>query len=82
MEKSGSTKGRVDIFLACCFFFLGMYEEADEAAQKADETPLKNRVLFHVAHKLGDEKRLMTHHQKLQVGGQYGNVRLSERTGG
>ena len=50
-----------------------MYEEADEAAQKAEETPLKNRVLFHVAHKLGDEKRLMTHHQKLQV-----NIRLFE----
>lgn len=27
---------------------------------------LKTRLLFHLAHKLGDEKKLMDHHQQLQ----------------
>eukprot|EP00047_Mylnosiga_fluctuans_P005886 m.243387 g.243387 ORF g.243387 m.243387 type:complete len:556 (-) comp14230_c0_seq1:148-1815(-) len=53
-------------YLGCCCFFLGMYKEADAAAQKAPPSPLQNRLLFHLSHKFNDEKRLMTYHQKLQ----------------
>eukprot|EP01135_Chromosphaera_perkinsii_P009978 Nk52_evm13s1992 gene=Nk52_evmTU13s1992 len=53
-------------WLGCCYFFLGMYEDADKAAHKAPKTKLQNRLLFHLSHKFGDEKRLMTYHQNLQ----------------
>eukprot|EP00759_Apiculatamorpha_spiralis_P044184 PhF_6_TR41294/c0_g1_i1/m.62500/K19685/TTC26, IFT56, DYF13; intraflagellar transport protein 56 len=53
-------------YLACCYFCLGQYKEAEEHATKGPPSPLQNRVLFHCAHKFNDEPRLMTHHQKLQ----------------
>lgn len=30
------------------------------------KTALKNRLMFHLSHKLADEKALMTHHAQLQ----------------
>ncbi|KAL4239394.1 Intraflagellar transport protein 56 [Mactra antiquata] len=68
--------------LGCTYFFLGMYPEADDAAQKGlklaglsidtlhnDHSPssrLQNRLLFHLSHKFNDEKRLMGYHGQLQ----------------
>ena len=52
--------------LGCCCFFLGMYKEGMEYAKKAPQTPLQNRLLFHLSHKFNDEKQLMNYHQKLQ----------------
>ncbi|XP_056379757.1 intraflagellar transport protein 56 isoform X2 [Hyla sarda] len=52
--------------LACTYFFLGMYKEAEEAANKAPKSHLQNRLLFHLAHKFNDEKKLMVFHQNLQ----------------
>ncbi|KAK3853741.1 hypothetical protein Pcinc_039733 [Petrolisthes cinctipes] len=54
------------ISLSCCYFYLGMYPEAEEAAEKASKTPLRTRLFFHLAHKFNDEKRLMMHHQQLE----------------
>ncbi|XP_068237656.1 intraflagellar transport protein 56 [Palaemon carinicauda] len=54
------------ISLACCYFYLGMYPEAEEAAEKAPKSPLRTRIFFHLAHKFNDEKRLMMHHQQLE----------------
>ncbi|KAH9255034.1 tetratricopeptide repeat protein 26 [Batrachochytrium salamandrivorans] len=56
----------VHLYLACCYFFLGMYREADDAAQKGPTCKLQNRLLFHLSHKFNDEKRLMGYHQNLQ----------------
>ncbi|CAI5442234.1 unnamed protein product [Caenorhabditis angaria] len=53
------------LFLGCCYFFLGMYPEARATAEKAPKSPLFVRLMFHLAHKTGDEKRLMTFHQQL-----------------
>ncbi|XP_075210998.1 tetratricopeptide repeat domain 26 [Lycorma delicatula] len=61
-----------NVNLACCYFYLGMYPEAEKALEKAEfpenstQHQLKTRLLFHLAHKLNDEKRLMEHHQQLQ----------------
>ncbi|XP_066489460.1 intraflagellar transport protein 56 isoform X1 [Tiliqua scincoides] len=52
--------------LACTYFFLGMYSQAEEGALKAPKSRLQNRLLFHLAHKFGDEKKLMSFHQNLQ----------------
>uniref|UniRef100_A0A7N8WRL6 Intraflagellar transport protein 56 n=1 Tax=Mastacembelus armatus TaxID=205130 RepID=A0A7N8WRL6_9TELE len=54
------------VYLACVLFFLGLYKEAEEAASKAPVSPLQNRLLFHLAHKFNDEKRLMSFHQNLE----------------
>ena len=51
------------INLACCYFYLGMYSESEKTAEKADKSRLKTRLLFHLAHKFGDEKKLMQFHQ-------------------
>lgn len=54
------------LYKACCLYALCNYEEAREHAMRCDEeTPLKNRLLFHLAHKLSDEVAIMTYHQKL-----------------
>ncbi|KAJ3279797.1 Intraflagellar transport protein 56 [Borealophlyctis nickersoniae] len=54
------------LYLGCCYFFLGMYKEADEEAQRGPTCKLQNRLLFHLSHKFNDEKRLMGYHQNLQ----------------
>ncbi|XP_049941034.1 intraflagellar transport protein 56 [Schistocerca serialis cubense] len=56
----------VFVNLACCYFYLGMYPEALRVLDKAPTSNLKTRLLFHLAHKLGDEKKLMEHHQELE----------------
>ena len=73
MTKEKGCDSLVHLYLACCYFFLGMYKEADDAAQKGtfsiDAGPtckLQNRLLFHLSHKFNDEKRLMGYHQNLQ----------------
>jgi intraflagellar transport protein 56 len=55
------------INLACCYFMLGMYDEAKAAIDKGPKTSLiYNRLSFHLAEKSGDHEVLMTHHQNLQ----------------
>lgn len=66
LTKHESCPPEVWINLACCYFMLGMYQEADIASQKTAPCPLQNRVQFHLAHKFNDEKRLMGYHQHLQ----------------
>ncbi|XP_057700252.1 intraflagellar transport protein 56 [Corythoichthys intestinalis] len=54
------------VYLGCAMFFLGLYKEAEEATLKAPKSPLRNRLLFHLAQKFSDEKKLMDIHQDLQ----------------
>ncbi|KAI4888489.1 hypothetical protein NFI96_011220 [Prochilodus magdalenae] len=54
------------VFLGCALFFLGLYKEAEEVALKGPKSQLQNRLLFHLAHKFGDEKKLMGFHQNLE----------------
>ncbi|RVE48083.1 hypothetical protein evm_007270 [Chilo suppressalis] len=56
----------VAIDIAVCYFYLGMYKESQEAAEKAPKCALKNRLTFHLAHKLGDEEALMRAHTALR----------------
>ena len=43
-----------------------MYREAEKMADKADKNRIRTRLRFHLAHKFGDEKKLMTFHQELE----------------
>ncbi|KAL2712888.1 intraflagellar transport protein 56 isoform X2 [Vespula squamosa] len=57
----------VDLFtnLACCYFYLGMYPEAQKLLEEAPDSKLKTRLLFHLAHKMGNEAKLLEYHQML-----------------
>ncbi|XP_067315108.1 intraflagellar transport protein 56 isoform X1 [Pseudorasbora parva] len=54
------------VYLGCSLFFLGLYKEAEETAIKGPKSQLQNRLLFHLAHKFNDEKKLMGFHQNLE----------------
>ena len=43
-----------------------MYREAEKMADKAEKNRIRTRLRFHLAHKSGDEKKLMTFHQELE----------------
>ncbi|XP_074034664.1 tetratricopeptide repeat domain 26 isoform X2 [Leptinotarsa decemlineata] len=51
---------------ACCYFYLGMYDDSKEILKKAPSSGLKIRLNFHLSHKLRDEATLMEYHQQLQ----------------
>ena len=44
--------------LACCYFYLGMFAEAAEAAGNGAEDELQRRLKFHLAYKFNDETQL------------------------
>ncbi|BBN20111.1 intraflagellar transport protein 56 [Marchantia polymorpha subsp. ruderalis] len=52
-------------YAAACLFYMGLYQEAQEEALKGPESPLQTRILFHCAHRLNDEEKLMNVHDKL-----------------
>nr|XP_012230243.1 PREDICTED: intraflagellar transport protein 56 isoform X3 [Linepithema humile] len=52
--------------LACCYFYLGMYPESQKILEDAANSKLRTRLLFHLAHKMGNESKLMEYHQMLQ----------------
>ncbi|XP_028345492.1 intraflagellar transport protein 56 isoform X5 [Physeter macrocephalus] len=49
--KEENCNPEVWVNLACTYFFLGMYKQAEEAGFKAPKSRLQNRLLFHLAHK-------------------------------
>ena len=52
-------------YAAVCLFYMGRYAEAEEEALQGPASRLQTRLLFHLAHKAGDEARLMQQHAKL-----------------
>lgn len=56
----------VQLNIGVCMFYLGMYEEAQKMIDELPESQLKIRLLFHLAHKLGDDNRLMELHGVLR----------------
>jgi len=67
IEIRGEHKVKKEIYLhmASCLYCLQMYKEAKAEALKAPPVPARNRLLFHIAYKLGDQSALMKHHQAL-----------------
>lgn len=56
----------LQVFASACLYYLGRFDEATEEAEKCSkDSNLKTRVLFHCAHKKGDEQLLMRYHQQL-----------------
>lgn len=63
LKKNGDA--HIHAYKACCHYALNQYQEAEDSAQKAPESPLKIRILLHTAHKRNDEAAMMTQHQQL-----------------
>ncbi|XP_077980438.1 intraflagellar transport protein 56-like [Glandiceps talaboti] len=66
LTKNEACHPDIWVNLGCCYFLLGMYEEADQSSLKGPKSGLQNRLLFHLSQKFNDEKRLMGYHQSLQ----------------
>jgi len=69
-EKSEAPPADVYLYLACCHYYLQQYDEAERAALQGpqEEGGLRNRLLFHIAHRQGNETKLLLYHQKLTEG--------------
>jgi intraflagellar transport protein 56 len=52
-------------FKACCHYALCNFKEAKAEALKAEDSGLKNRLLFQLAQKVGDENEIMNYHSAL-----------------
>ncbi|XP_034114900.2 LOW QUALITY PROTEIN: intraflagellar transport protein 56 [Drosophila sulfurigaster albostrigata] len=50
-------ESHLQLNVAVCMFYLGLYEEAKQLIESTPNTPLKQRLLFHLAHKLGDDQQ-------------------------
>ena len=66
IAKEDESESQMHTFAACCHFYMGNFKEAEESALKGPVGTLQNRLLFHVAHKINDDTKLMVYHQKLQ----------------
>ena len=64
MKRSDYDKN-IHGFKACCLYALCSYKEAKQEALKAEDSALKNRLLFQLAQKLGDENEIMNYHGAL-----------------
>ncbi|XP_033214942.1 intraflagellar transport protein 56 isoform X2 [Belonocnema kinseyi] len=64
--KKESKPPNLPTYLACCYFFLGMYPECEKILSQAPDSSLKTRILFHLCHKMNDDKKLKAYHQKLE----------------
>mmetsp|Transcript_38089 Transcript_38089/g.84856 ORF Transcript_38089/g.84856 Transcript_38089/m.84856 type:complete len:556 (+) Transcript_38089:159-1826(+) len=53
------------IYAAACCYYMGLYKDAEANALQGPRCPLQTRILFHCAHKMGDETKVMQYHQQL-----------------
>ena len=57
---------QIHLFKAACQYALCNYKEAKQECERCKEdTPLKNRILFQLAQKLGDDYEIMNLHGRL-----------------
>ncbi|XP_076292547.1 tetratricopeptide repeat domain 26 [Lasioglossum baleicum] len=66
LRTKDQTPSDLSTNLACCYFYLGMYPESQRVLEDAPESRLKNRLLFHLAHKMDNEAKLAEYNHRLQ----------------
>ncbi|XP_017759327.1 PREDICTED: intraflagellar transport protein 56 [Eufriesea mexicana] len=66
LRKKEHTPADSSTNLACCYFYLGMYPESQNILEDAPYSKLKTRLLFHLAHKMSNEAKLMEYHHMLE----------------
>ncbi len=65
LMKRNDYDRNIHSYKACCHYALCNYKEAKDEALKAADSPLRNRLLFQLAHKLGEENEIMNYHKSL-----------------
>lgn len=55
------------VYLACCYFVDGMYDEAEKEALAGPDCPIKNRLMLQIAQKQFDEEKVMKYHEGLET---------------
>lgn len=66
LMKRDNYDQQIHLFKAACLYALTHYKESKQECEKCDdESPLKNRLLFQLAQKLGDENEIMNLHGRL-----------------
>ncbi|CAG9322586.1 unnamed protein product [Blepharisma stoltei] len=65
LMKNPGYSPELHTYKACCYYALCQYDEAYDECTKAPETPLLVRLMFHIAHKRGDENAVLVYHQKI-----------------
>ncbi|VDN02069.1 unnamed protein product [Thelazia callipaeda] len=55
----------VNVYIACCLFYFGMFTEAKEYAEKGPKSSLQNRLLFHTEYRLQNEKQVIVYESHL-----------------
>lgn len=48
----------INLNIAVCMFYLGMYEESQKLIEQTPNTPLKLRLMLHLAHKLNNVEQV------------------------
>ncbi|XP_076235055.1 tetratricopeptide repeat domain 26 [Calliopsis andreniformis] len=66
LKKKEQTPSDLLTNLACCYFYLGMYPESQKILEDAPDSKLKNRLLSHLALKMGNESKLIAYHNMSQ----------------
>lgn len=65
MKRQGYDE-ELHIYKGCCLYALCQYKESKEECQKCSkDSPLKARLLFQLAHKLGEDGEIMALHSQL-----------------
>ncbi|EPZ32299.1 TPR-like protein [Rozella allomycis CSF55] len=65
LQQEPTLQSAISIYIAICYFFLGMTKECKLMIEKASESRLKIRLLLHIAQKEQDEENLVKYHQLL-----------------
>ena len=52
--NGGASEHPAHLNVACCYFYLHMWSEAKAAALKGPANALRNRLLFHISHRLNE----------------------------
>uniref|UniRef100_A0A914YU75 Intraflagellar transport protein 56 n=1 Tax=Panagrolaimus superbus TaxID=310955 RepID=A0A914YU75_9BILA len=55
----------VNLYLCCAYLMIGQNDEARKIAEKQPKGELQNRILLHLAHKSGDDKKTSYYHSLL-----------------
>lgn len=65
LENSSEGYVVYNTYVAACLYYMGRFEEAEQYAHLGPADRLRTRLLFHCAHKLQNETKLMEYHQQL-----------------
>jgi intraflagellar transport protein 56 len=65
IKRSPDYDKNLHAYKACCLYALDNHKEAKLEAEQGEASELRNRLLFQLAQKTGDENEIMSYHGAL-----------------